>query len=495
MIYDRGNLKQFIDHRLHVQPKSWIDNPIALPDPKDIPYIDLKVMNYHRPALGTFHSKFVVVDRKYGAVCSNNVMANENLEMMTQLEGPIVRSLFDTSMISWSDELNPQMPSILSPPTYHGCPSFSDTEFTKLIDQQGNFQMPEFTGSAQDSINHERLPTHEPGDSHWDESIAGEVLRSNAAFRPVKEGETHNQLVCDHLNKPTGAKWKPTAPEPADLTNRFTPFIPLPPHDPFPIALVNRKPAGAPHNSSLQVPQNAAWIAALRNAKTNVFIQSPDINAKPLIPEIIAAVKRGVIVKCFFCLGYNDAGELLPGQGGHNDGIAAKMVDELKAEDVETRGRLKIGWYTAKDQIRPIHKNEGGRTCHIKLMIVDGQVGIQGSGNQDTQSWFHSQEVNIMVDSPLVCQVWQKGIDRIQNTGIYGMGCEADGLWYDQDGKQAPHAIGRDAGKWSWGKGVVGAIQRARGIGSVLPTTSLSYSCSFKVSLLPPRSINIMIPY
>jgi flagellar basal body P-ring protein FlgI len=30
-------------------------------------------------------------------------------------------------------------------------------------------------------------------------------------------------------------------------------------------------------------------------------------------------------------------------------------------------------------------------------MIVNEHIGIQGNGNQDTQSWFHSQEINAML--------------------------------------------------------------------------------------------------
>lgn len=38
-------------------------------------------------------------------------------------------------------------------------------------------------------------------------------------------------------------------------------------------------------------------------------------------------------------------------------------------------------------QAKPIHNKFKKRSCHIKLMIVDGHIAIQGSGNQDTQSW------------------------------------------------------------------------------------------------------------
>jgi hypothetical protein len=48
-------------------------------------------------------------------------------------------------------------------------------------------------------------------------------------------------------------------------------------------------------------------------------------------------------------------------------------------------------------------------------MIVDEHVGIQGNGNQDTQSWFHSMEVNIMIDSYEICRDWLDQLKRNQS--------------------------------------------------------------------------------
>jgi phosphatidylserine/phosphatidylglycerophosphate/cardiolipin synthase-like enzyme len=144
-----------------------------------------------------------------------------------------------------------------------------------------------------------------------------------------------------------------------------------------------------------------------------VFIQTPDLNAEPLLGEIIAAVKRGVEVTYWVCLGYNDAGELLPGQGGTNEMVADGLYKKL--DDNEEKKRLKVGYYVAKDQNRPIHNKFKSRSCHVKLMVIDGHIGIQGNGNQDTQSWYHSQEVNVMIDSSTICEAWMNGIRRNQS--------------------------------------------------------------------------------
>jgi phosphatidylserine/phosphatidylglycerophosphate/cardiolipin synthase-like enzyme len=46
------------------QPRLW--RPIHL-------NIDIQVITYHRSTFGTFHSKFMTVDRKYAVISSNNI--------------------------------------------------------------------------------------------------------------------------------------------------------------------------------------------------------------------------------------------------------------------------------------------------------------------------------------------------------------------------------------------------------------------------------------
>jgi phosphatidylserine/phosphatidylglycerophosphate/cardiolipin synthase-like enzyme len=119
----------------------------------------------------------------------------------------------------------------------------------------------------------------------------------------------------------------------------------------------------------------------------------------------------------------------------------------------------------AKDQTRPIVKTAGKRACHIKLMIVDEHIGIMGNGNQDTQSWFHSQEINVMLDSEAVCRAWIDGLRRNQNTHLYGALNKEQGIWLDEDGNQVQGAMGVHKGRFSWAKGIIKAVKRVRGTG------------------------------
>ncbi|KAJ6259597.1 hypothetical protein Dda_5235 [Drechslerella dactyloides] len=277
----------------------------------------------------------------------------------------------------------------------------------------------------------------------------------------------------------------------------FSPVILHSRHKPFPIAMVNRRPLGctylttavfqkgrntmlikyfaAPGHQSLRVPQNEAWIAGLRLAEKQVFIQTPDLNASDLVELIPQTVKRGVEVVIYLTLGYNDAGEMLPFQNGTNEQIVCSLFEALPSE--EEKERLKVYWYTAKDMRTPLHAKTKQRTSHIKLMTVDGHIGIQGSGNQDTQSWYHSQETNVMIDSKEVVREWLWGIRSNQNTHLCGR-VDNDGVWRAREGRdmvgengnldygeQIPWAMGGGKIRFGWMKGVKGAIERVQGVG------------------------------
>ncbi len=124
IMYDRGNAKQVVDNHQIVSVDEFIGKNVRLPHPDDIPHVDLQVVNYHRPVFGTFHSKYMVVDRKIAILSSNNIQDNDNLEMMTHIEGPIVDSFYDMSLCSWYKELKPPLPCLNTPAAQGGLPRY-----------------------------------------------------------------------------------------------------------------------------------------------------------------------------------------------------------------------------------------------------------------------------------------------------------------------------------------------------------------------------------
>ena len=71
--------------------------------------------NYHRPIMGTFHAKYMVIDRRIACVSSNNIQDRVNLEMNIHLEGPIVQAFYDMALLSWGEKMNPPLPLLVNP--------------------------------------------------------------------------------------------------------------------------------------------------------------------------------------------------------------------------------------------------------------------------------------------------------------------------------------------------------------------------------------------
>lgn len=220
--------------------------------------------------------------------------------------------------------------------------------------------------------------------------------------------------------------------EDSDDLDQFRPHVVHAPHDPFPVAMVCRRPHGMPGHQDIRNPQNAAWLAGCRYAKKKVFIQTPTLNARPIVRAVMAACRRGVEVHLLLDLGFNDMGESIPGQGGTNEQVVDRLYKKLGSEGKSKH--LHVFWYTGKDQIRPLNAVKKQRNCHIKLAVYDDEVMILGNGNQDSQSWFHSQEINVMLDSKQAVAELLETLLANQNTIRYG-GVDADGVWHDSEGK------------------------------------------------------------
>lgn len=181
VLYDRGDPRQAYENHLSVPEKSYTGGKVRLPSSEEIPNIDMQVVNYHRPLLGTFHAKFMIVDRKVALLQSSNIQDNDNLEMMVRLEGPIVDSLYDTALISWGRALQPPLPMLSSPSREH-------TNY------------PDSDSWTEEDLFDSSLEQHTTKNPHYDPDIQAEVLRVNSSVQP-REGESRTQAVTRHLSE------------------------------------------------------------------------------------------------------------------------------------------------------------------------------------------------------------------------------------------------------------------------------------------------------
>ncbi|KHN94447.1 IQ calmodulin-binding motif protein [Metarhizium album ARSEF 1941] len=462
LMYDSAGPSNLADSHHRVRPGTYASKSVQLPGPDEIPNVDLEVTSLHTLPLGTLHAKFCVVDRKMAAVMSNNMQDNDNLEMMIHLEGPIVDSIHDTAVITWYKSLASSLPPEDQLPASAGGLPTEDHAERHLHPRGPTASQVALVGEAEARAQSQApLAKHTPEDAHFDHDLAGEVVRVQGSYS-AKPNETRLQAVNRQLNTSVKTPVAPTGPEVAD-GEEMTPYMATATPGPVPMAMVSRPPYGCFGSSNGYVPQNEAWLSLIRNAQRSIFIQTPDLNAAPLIPALRAALRRGVQVTYYVCFGYNDLGEMIPGQGGTNDQVSRSLVGSLPPDGPE-RALLQVYNYVGRDQDRPIHHRFRARSCHIKLLIADGSVGIQGSGNQDTQSWFHSQEVNVMVDSEEICRAWRAGIDRNQNTSAFGR-VAADGLWRDENGQPGEGYMGDPGKVQGLVRGVVGMVSKMEGLG------------------------------
>ncbi|KAH9809011.1 hypothetical protein DFH28DRAFT_1134528 [Melampsora americana] len=589
LIYDRGNWKQVFKNHQSVKPNTSAWDEVGLPSLDDIPNLQLEVINFHRVILGTFHAKFLVVDRSVALLNSNNIQDRPNVEMMIHLEGPIVDSFYDMFLISWNNAFKVSLPFLASSTnslasdqatSQRSCREYRfgfDNPFLRAIDVVKSAQdaratlnreaendritsvsqqesgslgfaavvrdlMEErkrsrqtlqdstarggddshsmsssarWTSAVQQLIEDHRkgkgVGTATAGDSTaTHHNLAPEMVEvSSATIKPpsgsptttvVESGcsdfahlTTGSQVSLDarsarvpkvSINAPpsnplnlhvhhqrdasndTAVTWTAHSNQPrqrskglkqvqsrmralSDALNAgtlrraqanvsedhpisdFKPHTIHSAHPEFPIVMVNRPPHGLPGHNDIRVPQNAAWIAGFKYAKKKVFIQTPTLNSSPVVRMCLDAAERGVLVILYLDLGFNDKGESIPFQGGTNQEVVIRMYKRLRK--CNKQEYLKVYWYTGKDQIRPINAVLKSRNCHVKFMAIDDEVGIQGNGNQDTQSWFHSQEINVMIDSKQMVGEWMHALISNQNTQLYGK-VGLDGIWRDGAG-------------------------------------------------------------
>lgn len=71
-----------------VDPDTYTGDKVKLPHPDKVPGIKLEVQNYHQPPVGTFHAKYMVVDRRIALLNSNNIQDRVNVEMMLHIGKP-----------------------------------------------------------------------------------------------------------------------------------------------------------------------------------------------------------------------------------------------------------------------------------------------------------------------------------------------------------------------------------------------------------------------
>lgn len=371
ILIDHPTKENLWNHHSILPESKWSE--YGFPPSSEIENLSLEINNFHRLIFGTFHAKFMVVDRRIALISSNNIQDRANLEMMTHIEGDIVDAFYDSFIISWSLPFEPDLVCLHEKPP-------NKEEFHFGLENSEIFPLKR---PLKEMIARARLRLLH----HCESNLSNVYLHSTSddfseiaskALASHQESNSSTHLLLNTLNlvaSTTGFDLKgPTVPpltrrlndsapsahstrpdttlteeELSNLAFDFTPFIFHEKHSPVPVVLVSRPPYGKPIHKDICNPQDAAWIAAFRYAKHSIFIQSPTLNAAPAVQGIIAACRRRVFVTLWLGLGFNDSKEGTGTfQGGTNEQVVKKLYQQLRDGCDDAEQYLLVYWYTGK---------------------------------------------------------------------------------------------------------------------------------------------------
>ncbi|MEE2743112.1 MAG: phosphatidylserine/phosphatidylglycerophosphate/cardiolipin synthase family protein [Bdellovibrionota bacterium] len=182
-----------------------------------------------------------------------------------------------------------------------------------------------------------------------------------------------------------------------------------------PMALVTKRAVNVPWTRNSKNPQDQAFLSLFRNAKSNINIVSPNLNAPPLMDAMVEALKRGVNINILLSKNYQDFISKMPMAGGTNlknvKKILKKVAKFAKKNPKKKVGVFNIRWFI--DRKGRVSKESGTDklklakwTSHTKYMSVDNQITVVGSANMDSQSWYYSRELNIAIDHHEITRKW-----------------------------------------------------------------------------------------
>ena len=155
-------------------------------------------------------------------------------------------------------------------------------------------------------------------------------------------------------------------------------------------------------------PLNTFILQAINQARTSIYIQTPNLTSRPLTRTLISALKRGVSITIItsqnlmileqlvtaFTTTSIELWKLRRAGCRLHSYYLTTTTNDPEAQHPKP-GDLWLQYYTPRvygggGQEEPVKS-------HLKLLIVDDEIAVLGSGNMDRASWFTSQELGVAV--------------------------------------------------------------------------------------------------
>lgn len=188
----------------------------------------------------------------------------------------------------------------------------------------------------------------------------------------------------------------------------------------IPILVLSKRESNAPmtkwNNQVIRNPVDQSILAVMYQASHSVDIISPSCNALPFQLALIHAISRRIQVRMLLtgCPQYKwRCQQNFPFQGGDNQHVLNMFCHKYRdIVDPAIRSKQLEIRYFSPDGVT--YKLEGKRRNHSKLLIADNEIVICGSSNNDTQTWKHSAELNLLLDSVEVTKRIQREVFDFQ---------------------------------------------------------------------------------
>jgi phosphatidylserine/phosphatidylglycerophosphate/cardiolipin synthase-like enzyme len=189
------------------------------------------------------------------------------------------------------------------------------------------------------------------------------------------------------------------------------------------------------HSPPPSTPLNVALLQLFERAKRDVYVQTPNLTSQPALSAILSALGRGVdvhivtsrnmmlleqlvtagmttawcvrsLVRRYRALRFRASSIGRRLRYRSTDGIVDTDLEALHSQP----GRLRIAYFRSQ---RPGVSEEEPVHSHLKLIIVDGQFTLLGSGNMDRASWYTSQELGILFQEHEFADMVKGAVDQV----------------------------------------------------------------------------------
>jgi phosphatidylserine/phosphatidylglycerophosphate/cardiolipin synthase-like enzyme len=182
---------------------------------------------------------------------------------------------------------------------------------------------------------------------------------------------------------------------PLDLKDIPTIFLPSPHH---------RNPdfrfPWQDHSAPPPTPLNTFFLRSLYSAEREIYIQTPNLTAAPVLTAILSTLRRGIDIHIITSEKLMILEQLVTA-GTTTSHCISKLISRYQAlsslppSDLEAGrgklGNLKIDYFIPKAG----DADREPQQSHLKCTIVDQELVILGSGNLDRASWYTSQELGV----------------------------------------------------------------------------------------------------